>query len=340
MPRKINVSNPLVFEGLFSIWKQHNYDLYFYFDEIFDKALEALKSRVDAGPIQLKAGDEPIYKAMFLPVGLRIENIALISLLFSPLHLTIAFSETTKASHRRYFHIVEERIQQYSTSTTIDKIPPISSNDHQNIEKKILDWAERIKTGYGFAADEMAIDLTGGTKPMSIGAQNAAISLGIPAFYLSVDYDLDTKLPLPGTECLLEMPRSQSQTDKNTVFVIMPFSQEFDSVFLGIKESVAESGLRCTRVDQEIFSGGIMDRVRKNIATAGTIIADLSMHNPNVYYELGLGHAWNKNVIMITQDVGRIPFDLKHLRMVVYDREDMDSLRKKLKDELAALKDA
>ena len=46
MPQKIEVPNIMVFEGLFAIWKERNYDLYFYFSEIFDKALAALSSAV------------------------------------------------------------------------------------------------------------------------------------------------------------------------------------------------------------------------------------------------------------------------------------------------------
>ena len=47
-------------------------------------------------------------------------------------------------------------------------------------------------------------------------------------------------------------------------------------------------------------------------------MAELTERNANVYYELGLAHAWKKKTIMISQDIDAIPFDLKHLRMVVY----------------------
>jgi hypothetical protein len=338
MPQKIEVPNITVFEGLLAIWKQRDYDLYFYFNEIFDKALTALKSRIKASAIQLATGNEPVYKAMFLPVGFKIENIALIAVLFRPLHLTLAFSETTRACHRSYFHIVENKIKQYCPSVIIDKIPPIASDDHHHMEKKIKDWAEKIKNEHRYSKAQLAIDITGGTKPMSIGAQNAAKSLDIPAFYLSVDYDIDTKQPIPGTESLVEMQRSY--TDPDLVFVIMPFSSELDSVYGCIKESVREVQLRCVRVDEEIFSGGIMERVRGNIYKAGIIIAELSKHNPNVYFELGLAHAKKKKIVMITQKIQKVPFDLKHLRMVIYKPSDINGLKEKLKTELTALKSA
>jgi hypothetical protein len=338
MPQKIEVPNITVFEGLFAVWKQRDYDLYFYFDEIFDKALAALTSKVKASAIRLVEGNKPVYKAMFLPVGFKVENIALIAALFRPLHLTVAFSETTSACHRSYFHIVENKIRQYCSSVVIDKIPPIASNDHNQMEKKIKDWMVKIKNEWRYSEAQLAIDLTGGTKPMSIGAQNAAKLLDIPAFYLNVDYDTDTQLPIPGTESLVEMRRSY--TDQDLVFVIMPFSNELDTVYECIKESVRGVQLRCVRVDEETFSGGIMERVRENIYKAGIIIAELSKHNPNVYFELGLAHAKKKKIIMITQKLQKVPFDLKHLRMVIYEPSDINGLKEKLKTELTALKSA
>jgi len=41
-------------------------------------------------------------------------------------------------------------------------------------------------------------------------------------------------------------------------------------------------------------------------------------------YELGLSHAVNKPVIMITQSTNDIPFDLRSLRCIVYDTTEPD----------------
>ena len=331
--------NPDPLEGLIEIWKQSNYDVNFYFDKIFDIVLAALKSSIETGTTRLMANDEPIYKAMFMPVGLSPENIALVLVLFNPLYLTLAFSETTRAFYRkrRIFPLIEKKIRQYSSHTKIDKTS-LDSNDQEQIEKKILEWAQKMMTNYGFTEDQLAIDLTGGTKPMSIGAQNASRSLDIPAFYLSVDYDPGTGEPVPGTELLLEMLKRQSQTDEELVFVIMPFGEKFDLVYECIERSVTQAQLKCVRADKEVFSGIIMDKIRENIARAGIIIAELSEQNPNVFYELGLAHAWNKKVIMITQNIRNIPFDLKHWRMVICDRNDINSLKEKLDAELIAMK--
>ena len=337
MPISRNAPDTTLFENLFRVWEQRKFDLVFYFEEIFDRALASLKAKVETGEIRITLNNKPKYKAMFIPVGFRIENVALMAGLFQPLHVTLAFSESTRSFHRRHIEILENKLHKYFSSMTIYKSPTLSKDDQPQMEQRVIKWTEELKKSDDYSEAEIAIDLTGGTKPMSVGAQNAAKSLGIPAFYLGVDFDGDTQMPIPGTEYLVQMLSRPSQTDKNLVFVIMPFRSEFDTVYDHIKEGVESSGSTCLRVDEDIFQGGIMDRIRENITRAGTIIADLSEENTNVYYELGLAHAQRKNVIMLTQSMDTIPSNLKPLRMVVYDGNSPDELRDKLQKELSAL---
>lgn len=44
----------------------------------------------------------------------------------------------------------------------------------------------------------------------------------------------------------------------------------------------------------------------------------LLIKNPNVFYEIGLAHAVGKEVIIISQTIEDVPFDLRHLRCFVY----------------------
>jgi hypothetical protein len=65
-------------------------------------------------------------------------------------------------------------------------------------------------------------------------------------------------------------------------------------------------------------------------------IVDLSGTNSNVYYELGLAHAMDKNVIMIVRKEGAepppLPFDLANYRVIPY--EDNIKGGRLLKEEL------
>src|SRR5438034_46889 len=104
------------------------------------------------------------------------------------------------------------------------------------------------------------------------------------------------------------------------VFVLMPFSEEFTDVYeVGIKAACKDADAYCERVDQQIFTESILDRVYDQIAKADIIVADMTSRNPNVFYETGYAHALNKQVILLTQNASDIPFDLKHYPHIVYE---------------------
>lgn len=100
----------------------------------------------------------------------------------------------------------------------------------------------------------------------------------------------------------------------------MPFSTQFDGIWLSvIKPTIQELNDECYRVDDFFNVGSILNDIFKSIHSADYILADLTIQNPNVYYELGYAHAINKRVILITQDISTLPFDLKHQRVILYD---------------------
>lgn len=328
------VDNYIMFKGLFDIWKGRNYDLYFYFKEIFDKALDTLMGKTIEDGIQLEESGGPRYRALFVPVGFSIENVALISALFKPDYLRLAFTEASQSFHRKHIHLVKENIRGIQPGLKITDAVVVS-DDQRYTEEKIVEWVEEMRGGYGLSYEQMAIDLTGGTKPMSIGAHNAALSFDdIDTFYLRTEYDEETEEPIPGTEALIRVKKEKSQVDKNMAFVMMPFGEDHDEIYQWIEKAVVSSDMTCLRVDKEIFMGGIMDKVKGNIIKAGVVIADLTVGNLNVYYELGLSHGYNKKVIMLTQDVDDLPFDLRHLRMVIYKRDNKSEFVERLSSEI------
>lgn len=106
-------------------------------------------------------------------------------------------------------------------------------------------------------------------------------------------------------------------------FVLMPFADQNDIqiVFNDHIKNVVENkcGLRCERADDIYDISGIMQSVWESISKASIIIADLTNRNPNVFYELGIAHTLGKPVIMITQSMEFVPFDLRHLRCILYE---------------------
>ncbi len=102
----------------------------------------------------------------------------------------------------------------------------------------------------------------------------------------------------------------------------MPFDEEFDDIYqLGIKQSCEDAGAYCERVDEQIFTESILDRVYNQISKADIIVADMTNRNPNVFYEVGYAHALGKRTILLTQNAEDIPFDLKHYPHIIYNNK-------------------
>lgn len=108
-------------------------------------------------------------------------------------------------------------------------------------------------------------------------------------------------------------------TVKPFAFVLMPFSKEFDDIYqYGIKQACAELDIIAERVDEQIYSETMLERIYRQIDNADIIIADMTGKNPNVFYEVGYAHAKGKHCALITQRPEDIPFDLQHHFHIIY----------------------
>src|SRR4051812_3521616 len=95
-------------------------------------------------------------------------------------------------------------------------------------------------------------------------------------------------------------------------FVVMPFRAELNFFYLYLRRYLQERhGLRVERGDHRILTVPILDKIREQIIEAKVLIADITGRNANVFYELGLAHAFEKSVILITQDEDEdVPTDI------------------------------
>lgn len=119
----------------------------------------------------------------------------------------------------------------------------------------------------------------------------------------------------------LQFNIDKTEIDEKLCFVLMPFISKFDSLYSKILKPVVKKTFKynCIRADEIFGTKPIIEDVWTYIKKAKFLIADLTDRNPNVFYELGIAHALNKNVILITQDINDVPFDLKHFRCIVYE---------------------
>ena len=106
----------------------------------------------------------------------------------------------------------------------------------------------------------------------------------------------------------------------DTCFILMPFGDWFDRYFKEIYvPATKDAGFEPLRADGLFNVGAVMEQVWTQIRKAKVLLADLTGKNPNVFYELGLAHAVRKPVVFVAGDIEDVPFDVRHLRVVVYD---------------------
>jgi hypothetical protein len=133
-----------------------------------------------------------------------------------------------------------------------------------------------------------------------------------------------------------------AQSTVNSCFVISPFKEPFDTYFSQIfKPAVEECGLYAIRGDSLYTPTTIVDEIWLEIQNAKLLIAELTERNANVFYELGLAHAISKPVILISNSMEDVPFDLRSIRVLIYDKDHPDwgnklrlNLTKAIKDVL------
>jgi hypothetical protein len=113
-----------------------------------------------------------------------------------------------------------------------------------------------------------------------------------------------------------------TETKKGQCFVLMPFAEELTEIFGTIRDAVEsdELNLICLRAKDLAGGGYILDDILKGIDESEVVIADLTSNNPNVFYELGIAHTRKdvEKVILLTQDMEAVPFDLRPFRCIVY----------------------
>lgn len=108
---------------------------------------------------------------------------------------------------------------------------------------------------------------------------------------------------------------------KPTSFSIMKFEKDFDELYQNVISPICEDyGYKPLRADECYTSSAIIQDIIREISNASLIIADVTMDNPNVFYELGYAHALNKPTILLA-DINKrdqLPFDIKGYRTIFY----------------------
>lgn len=106
-----------------------------------------------------------------------------------------------------------------------------------------------------------------------------------------------------------------------SIFLIMPFGEEWsDDTFDVVQDIANMTDCKLIRGDDLFEPAVIVDDIWRELNKAEIVIADITIHNANVFYEIGIAHTLGKKVILIRQDKGQdAPFDLKLWRYYEYN---------------------
>jgi MAP3K TRAFs-binding domain len=141
-------------------------------------------------------------------------------------------------------------------------------------------------------------------------------------------------------------------TTKPLCFIAMPFGQksvdgrsvEFDAVWKEvIAPAIEAADMQPLRADQEQVGGIIHKPMFERLVLCDFTVADLTLANPNVFYEVGVRHAARpETTVLIVANEVRLPFDVAMLRTLPYRlgtdgrpshaAEDAEKLGKLLKE--------
>ena len=132
-------------------------------------------------------------------------------------------------------------------------------------------------------------------------------------------------------------------TEKNCFIVTAigesgtPTRERSDNVYKYLIAPVCEElGYRPVRVDHVNAVDNINETVINYLKTAPMVIADMTEHNPNAFYELGFRQARELPLVPIIKVGERLPFDVITTRTVFYDtdvakiEESKENLRAKI----------
>jgi guanylate kinase len=138
--------------------------------------------------------------------------------------------------------------------------------------------------------------------------------------HVLVNY-FDSQTLLDQMRCILRHKLPSGIIQPDLVFVLMPFKQEFDDVYMAIQMAgrlINRRPLCIDRMDEKRGAYHISDEILRRIQEAALIVAEVTEYNPNVFFEVGYARGIGKPVLPIAQKGSELAFDLKDFRTIFY----------------------
>ena len=101
-----------------------------------------------------------------------------------------------------------------------------------------------------------------------------------------------------------------------------PTRERADKVYKYLIAPVCEDlGYKPIRVDHVNAVDNINETIINYLKTAHMVVADMTEHNPNAFYELGFRQALELPLVPIIESGGKLPFDVMMTRTTFYDTD-------------------
>ena len=125
-------------------------------------------------------------------------------------------------------------------------------------------------------------------------------------------------------------------------FVIQPFdADKFDKRFKDVfSPAIIDAELEPYRVDQDPKVSIPIQDIEKGIRESRLCLADITIDNPNVWFELGYAIACGKEVVLVCskERQSKFPFDIQHRTIIGYSTGSTSDFEKLKTDIIAKIK--
>lgn len=152
------------------------------------------------------------------------------------------------------------------------------------------------------------------------------------------------------TRSALKKTPTKAQTLRPMCFIAMPFGKrapvgkkkpliDFNRIHSYIAAAVEAAGLEPIRADFEPGGGFIHKPMLERLLVAEYVIADLTLSNPNVMYEVGLRHGASARATLLLCGeafLSGLPFDVRPLRVLSYGLTKLGAITKSAGEQLQA----
>ena len=140
------------------------------------------------------------------------------------------------------------------------------------------------------------------------------------------------QVPLDHARC--QTRERDKEGEPVRAFVIRGFGQKYGVDFERVHAELIRPALKDAGVDGGdttqviVQAGNIRKDMFRELVVADIVVADVSVHNANVFYELGIRHAARpRSTVLIYAKIDETPFDLKTDRYLKYDPDSPGTSR-------------